>query len=185
MVDRRVVEIWVGVFVLLGGLALAMLAFMVGNVRVTELFGAQEYQITAQFDNIGGLKVKAPVTLAGVRIGRVSSIYVDQQDFRAVVEMTISNSYNNLPTDTTAIILTSGVLGEQYIGIEPGGEETFLKNGDQIILTQSALVLENLIGQFLYSAGGDGDTDGISKLAGTLERLIERLFEEESKKGAK
>jgi phospholipid/cholesterol/gamma-HCH transport system substrate-binding protein len=151
MMQKKAVELWVGVFVALGILALGMLAFKVGNLSTADV--GKGYVVEARFDNIGGLKVKAPVTLAGVRIGRVASIGVDKQTFRAVVDLDISGKYDNLPTDTTAMIQTAGVLGEQYVALAPGADETFLKNGDRIILTQSAVVLENLIGQFLYNRG--------------------------------
>jgi phospholipid/cholesterol/gamma-HCH transport system substrate-binding protein len=154
MQQKRILELWVGFFVLLGLLALGMLAFRVGNLATANL--GDVYTVTAEFGNVGGLKTKAPVTLAGVRIGRVSEIRVDRDNFRAQVVMTVSSAYDNLPADSTARILTSGILGEQYVGVEPGGEETVLKDGDQILLTQSALVLENLVGQVLYKmTGGD------------------------------
>lgn len=154
MMQKRSLELWVGLFVAAGLLALGILAFKVGNLSSAEV--ADAYKIEAYFDNIGGLKVRAPVNLAGVRIGRVADIYVDKATFRAVVVMDVSGRYDNLPTDTTAMIQTSGVLGEQYVALEPGGDETFLKEGDRIILTQSALVLENLIGQFLFSKADEG-----------------------------
>jgi phospholipid/cholesterol/gamma-HCH transport system substrate-binding protein len=151
--DRKFVEVWVGVFVAAGLAALAMLAFKVGNLTAGDV--ANGYRVTAQFDNIGGLKVKAPVTLAGVRIGRVSDIVIDKQRYRAVVELTIEGRYDNLPKDTSASILTSGLLGDQYIGLEPGGADDNLKNGDLIMTTASALVLEKLIGQFLFGKASE------------------------------
>jgi phospholipid/cholesterol/gamma-HCH transport system substrate-binding protein len=154
MVSRRTLELWVGVFVAAGLLALGMLAFKVGNLSTAEI-GAG-YTVTAEFDNIGGLKVKAPVTLAGVRIGRVAKIAVDRSNFRAVVTMNIADNYNNLPADSAAMIQTSGVLGEQYVAVSPGADTKVLKDGDRIMLTQSAVVLENLIGQFLYNMGNKG-----------------------------
>ncbi len=154
MMQKRSLELWVGLFVAAGLLALGILAFKVGNLSSAEVVDG--YKIEAHFDNIGGLKVRSPVNLAGVRIGRVADIYVDKATFRAVVVMDVSGRYDNLPTDTTAMIQTSGVLGEQYVALEPGGDETFLKEGDRIILTQSALVLENLIGQFLFSKADEG-----------------------------
>lgn len=155
MVRRRTLELWVGIFVAIGLLSLGVLAFKVGNLGTADV--GDSYNLEAYFDDIGGLKVKAPVTLAGVRVGRVSAISVDKDSFRAVVVLKLSRRYDNLPTDTTAMIQTSGVLGEQYVALEPGADESRLKDGDRIVLTQSALVLENLIGQFLYkksSAGG-------------------------------
>ncbi len=147
--QRKSVEIWVGVFVLAGLLALLVLALKVGNMGTASINNG--YTITAQFDNIGGLTVKAPVSLAGVRIGRVTDIRVAKDDYRAEVVMQIESEYDNLPEDTGASILTAGLLGAQYIGLEPGGEETFLQDGDQIYLTQSAVVLEQLIGQMLFN----------------------------------
>lgn len=152
---RQWLELWVGVFVAVGLVALGGLAFQVGNLSAGDV--RDGYRIEAEFDNIGGLKVRSPVTLAGVRIGRVRAITVDPQTYRAVVRMEIDGRYRNLPTDTTAMIQTQGVLGEQYVALEPGADETFLQDGDRILLTQSALVLENLIGQFLYNKSGSGD----------------------------
>jgi phospholipid/cholesterol/gamma-HCH transport system substrate-binding protein len=155
--QRSTLELWVGVFVAAGLAALAMLAFKVGNLTAAEV--SNGYRVTAEFDNIGGLKVKAPVTLAGVRIGRVTGISIDRNRYRAVVEMNIDGSYDNVPQDSSASILTSGLLGDQYIGLEPGGSEENLKNGDQILTTASALVLEKLIGQFLFSKASENDAN--------------------------
>jgi phospholipid/cholesterol/gamma-HCH transport system substrate-binding protein len=159
MMQRSALELWVGLFVAAGLVALGMLAFKVGNLTTADVTNA--YRVRAEFDNIGGLKVKAPVTLAGVRVGRVISISIDKNRYRAVVEMNIDGSYDNVPKDSSASILTSGLLGDQYIGLEPGGSEDNLKNGDQIMTTASALVLEKLIGQVLFSnkaADGNGTT---------------------------
>ncbi len=153
MVTRKTLELWVGVFVAAGLAALGMLAFQVGNLTVADV--ANAYQVKARFDNIGGLKVKSAVTMAGVRIGRVSAITFDDQRYQAVVTMNIDGRYDRIPTDTSAAILTSGLLGEQYIGLEPGGAEEYLKNGDTLQLTQSAVVLEKLIGQFLFSKASE------------------------------
>jgi len=154
-------ELWVGLFVAAGLAALGMLAFKVGNLTTADV--ANGFRVTAEFENIGGLKVKAPVTLAGVRIGRVTAISIDKNRFRAVVEMNVDGSFNNIPTDSSASILTSGLLGDQYIGLEAGGSEENLKNGDQILTTASALVLEKLIGQVLFSKAVDGDGNGNAK----------------------
>ena len=145
---RSAVELWVGLFVVAGLAALGVLAFKVGNLSSSDVRDA--YKVTASFDNIGGLSVKAPVTLAGVRIGRVSDIRIDSDEYRAVVELSIQPDFNNLPMDTSASILTQGLLGAQYVGVEPGGDEEYLKDGDEIEITQSAVVLEQMLGQFLY-----------------------------------
>jgi len=149
MNQSRAVQIWVGLFVALGFASLFILAMKVSNISaLTEQEG---YVVKANFENIGGLKVRSPVTMAGVVIGRVSSITFDKQTYEAVVSMTIGHTYNNIPEDTTASIFTAGLLGEQYIGLEAGGAEDYMKEGDTFKLTQSAVVLEKLIGQFLVS----------------------------------
>lgn len=125
-----------------------MLAFKVGNLSSSDIRDA--YRVTANFSNIGGLAVKAPVTLAGVRIGRVADIRIDRNDYSAIVEMTIDGQYDNLPLDSSASILTQGLLGAQYIGVDPGAEEEFLAEGARIEITQSAVVLEQMLGQFLF-----------------------------------
>lgn len=155
MMQSRTVEIWVGLFIAAGMAALFMLAMQVSNLTVVS--SDEGYTVTAKFDNIGGLKVRSPVTVAGVRVGRVSNIGFDPQTFQAVVSLNISNQYNELPLDTSASIFTAGLLGEQYIGLEPGGDMEMLKQGDEIMLTQSALVLEQLIGQFLFSKASEGE----------------------------
>ena len=146
MQSSRTLEIWVGLFVALGLLALFVLAMWVSNLN--DFREPEGYTLTAYFQNIGGLKVKAPVTLAGVRIGRVTGIELDQESFTAKVTLAIAPQFNQLPDDSSAAILTSGLL---FIGLEPGGSDMYLKGGDRIEYTQSALVLENIIGQFLYS----------------------------------
>ena len=153
--QRQRLELAVGFFVALGLLALTMLAFKVSNL--SSVGTSEGYQIKAHFENIGSLKTKAPVTVAGVRIGRVSRIYWDPDDYQAVVVLNIDNQYKTLPKDTGASILTSGLLGEQYVGLEPGGSPEYLKEGDEIKITQSALVLEKLIGQFLFSKASDSN----------------------------
>jgi len=156
MQRNRAIDIIVGLFVVAGIAALVMLAFQVGNLGAADL--DRGYKVSARFDNIGGLAVKAPVTVAGVRVGRVTSIRVESDDYRAVVEMNIMGRHDNLPRDTSASILTAGLLGAQYIGLDPGGDDVYLGEGDEIRLTQSAVILENLIGQFLFSqAQGGGD----------------------------
>lgn len=153
-------ELWVGVFVASGLVALAMLAFQVGAIGSSEV--DDPYQLKAHFSNIGGLKVRSPVTVAGVRIGRVANITFNHDRYQASVTLSIDGRYKDIPSDASASILTSGLLGEQYIGIEPGGSEEFLRDGDEIQLTQSALVLENLIGQFMVKMT-EGSGTGQSK----------------------
>jgi phospholipid/cholesterol/gamma-HCH transport system substrate-binding protein len=154
MTNGKMVEIMVGLFVAAGIAALFMLAMKVSNLSA---FSVKDgYSLTARFDNIGGLKVQSPVSASGVRVGRVVAIDYDQDSYEAEVSMMIDPRYNRLPTDTSAGIYTSGLLGEQYISLEPGGAESFLKDGDRLSLTQSALVLEQIIGQYLFSQAADG-----------------------------
>jgi phospholipid/cholesterol/gamma-HCH transport system substrate-binding protein len=148
MINRKSLELWVGLFVAAGILALAMLAFKVGNLTSADVMNS--YKVTGYFDNVGGLKVKAAVTMAGVRIGRVSAIAFDNKKYQALVTMDIDGRYQNIPKDSSASILTSGLLGDQYIGIEPGGDDASLKSGDSFLRTQSALVLEKLVGQVIF-----------------------------------
>lgn len=147
MRSSKSLELAVGVFVALGLAALLMLALRVSDFG--SLGKDDGYRIVARFENIGGLKVRAPVSVAGVRIGRVVGIAIDQNSYQAVVTLAIASHYQ-LPKDSSASVLTAGLLGEQYVGIEAGGDEAMLKAGDEIKLTQSALVLERLIGQFLF-----------------------------------
>jgi len=156
MIEKKALEFWVGLFVLAGILALVMLAFKVGNLTSADVSDA--YTVEARFENIGGLKVKSPVTMAGVRIGRVTSVSFDREKYQAVVELSIDGRYKNIPDDSSVSILTSGLLGEQYIGINAGGSEDYLKGGDKILLTQSALVLENLIGQVMVKLTSGSDS---------------------------
>ena len=143
---RKAIETTVGLFLLIGVAAMIWLALKVGNWSPAT---THDYEVTALFDNIGGLTIKAPVTLAGVTIGRVASIGIDADDYSARITLQINQAHDNLPTDTSAAILTSGLLGAQYVGLDPGAEETYLKDGDRIEITQSAVVLEHLIGQIL------------------------------------
>lgn len=147
MISKKSVEIWVGVFVAAGLVALAVLAFRVGNLTAADV--TDGYRVEARFENIGSLKVKSPVTVAGVRIGRVAEIRYDPASYQALVVMNLDGRYDTLPTDTSASILTSGLLGEQYIELEPGGAEEYLKDGSRIRLTQSAMVLEKLVGRVM------------------------------------
>ncbi|MGH8540244.1 MAG: outer membrane lipid asymmetry maintenance protein MlaD [Stenotrophobium sp.] len=147
--QSRALEILVGFFVCLGVAAVLILTFRVASLDTIQ--GGKGYQVTALFENIGGLKPGAAVTLAGVKIGRVKGIVIDPTSFEAKVTLEISKDYSNIPEDSGASILTAGLLGEKYIGITPGGADKSLAQGSTIKITQSALVLENLIGQFLSS----------------------------------
>lgn len=158
MLQSKAVETIVGIFVLLGLAALLMLSMKVSNLST--LGDTAGYEIEAQFLNIGGLKTRAPVKMAGVVIGRVADIYIDEKNYNAVVVMKISNDYKNIPQDTAASIYTAGLLGEQYVSLEPGGSETFLSKGDQIQITSDAVVLEQIIGQFMYNQAA-GDQGGL------------------------
>jgi len=149
---KTVLDFWVGLFVVLGLIAVLFLALKVGNM--SSLSFQATYPVKLKFDNIGGLKVRAPVKSAGVVVGRVSSVGFDTNTYQALVTIDIDKQYQ-FPKDTSAKILTSGLLGEQYIGLEAGGDSEMLKAGDTISMTQSAIVLENLIGQFLYSKAAD------------------------------
>jgi len=151
--NNRTVEIGVGLFVAVGIGALFMLALQVSNLGSS--ISGNSYVITAAFENIGGLKVRSPVTVSGVRVGRVDSIDYDDVAFEAVVTLRIDASYDGFPEDTSASIFTAGLLGEQYIALEPGGSMQNLVEGDRIQLSQSALVMEQVIGQFLYSAAAE------------------------------
>lgn len=150
---KKSLDIWVGLFVVLGAAALLFLALKAGNL--SSLSFDQTYEVTTRFDNIGGLKAKAAVKSAGVVVGRVSEIKFDDKTFQATVVMQLQSQYK-FPKDSSAKILTAGLLGEQYIGIEAGGDTANLVAGDRIKLSQSAIVLENLISQFLFSKAAEG-----------------------------
>jgi phospholipid/cholesterol/gamma-HCH transport system substrate-binding protein len=153
MMNRRTIDVWVGIFVTIGLAAVAFLALKVaGSATFTT---GDSYVIKARFDNIGGLKVRAPVKSAGVVVGRVGSIVFDNESFEALVSMNVDRTYK-FPRDTAAKILTSGLLGEQYVGLSAGGDTADLKDGDTLKIAQSAIVLENLISQFLYSKASEG-----------------------------
>jgi phospholipid/cholesterol/gamma-HCH transport system substrate-binding protein len=155
MMTRKELDLWVGIFAVIGIGALLFLSLKVANLA--SFTTADTYRINASFDNIGGLKVRAAVKSAGVVVGRVGEIRFDNGTFEAVVAMDIDGRYQ-FPKDSSAKILTSGLLGEQYIGLSPGGDSANLKNGEMLKLTQSAVVLENLIGQFLYNKAAEGDS---------------------------
>lgn len=147
------IEFIVGIFVLLGIAALVVLAVQVSGARGA---GGPSYRVEARFDNIGGLNAKAPVMIGGVRVGRVGAIWLDPDEYVAVVGLDIDSKYANLSDDTGAAILTAGLLGSQYIGLSPGGSDFYLRDGDRIDITQSAIQLESLIGQFMFNQdGGD------------------------------
>ncbi|GIL04091.1 outer membrane lipid asymmetry maintenance protein MlaD [Betaproteobacteria bacterium PRO7] len=153
---RKGIESLVGVFVLLGFVAIFYLALKAANLASFNT--GETYTLTAKFDNIGGLKVRAPVRSAGVTVGRVASITLDTRTYQGLVTLEIQKSIE-FPADTSAKILTAGLLGDQYIGLEPGGDDKMLKSGDTIKMTQSAVVLENLIGQFLYNRAAEGPAE--------------------------
>jgi phospholipid/cholesterol/gamma-HCH transport system substrate-binding protein len=154
--DRKLTDLWVGMFVIAGMVAVLLLALKAGNLLSYSF--SETYQVLANFDNIGGLKVKAPVKSAGVVVGRVTSVGFNDQTYEAVVTLAMDRHYS-FPKDTSAKILTSGLLGEQYIGLEPGGDSDKLAQGGKIKTTQSAIVLENLISQFLFSKAAEGKSD--------------------------
>ena len=147
--NTRNVEILVGGFVVLAVLAMVMLSLKVSNL-VSYGDESDVYEIHAQFENIGGLKERSPVSAGGVRVGKISAIRYNNEEFTAVVTLQIEGGYH-FPLDTSASILTAGLLGEQYVGLEPGGDEEYLVEGSEIDITQSAMILEQIIGQFIYS----------------------------------
>lgn len=151
--ERAVLDLWVGIFVAAGLAALLVLALQVSNASTFNT--SDSYRVTAEFTNIGGLKVRAPVKSAGVLVGRVDSIEFDNTKFVARVTLRLDKRYE-FPKDTSASILTSGLLGEQYIGLDGGGDTEIVQDGGELKLTQSAVVLEKLIGQFLYSRAAEG-----------------------------
>jgi len=154
MRSTRLMETLVGLFMALGLVALFFLAMQVSNLGGFR--GGDGYDISAFFENIGSLKVKAPVTMAGVEIGRVREIGYDRNSYRAKVILKIYQEYNQIPEDSFAKILTAGLLGEQYVGIDPGGSSEFLTPGAEVHYTQSALVLEEVVGQFIFSKAKEG-----------------------------
>jgi phospholipid/cholesterol/gamma-HCH transport system substrate-binding protein len=157
--ERTTIDIWFGAFVIAGFAALLVLALKAGNLGAER--PASTYKVQARFDNIGGLKVRAPVRSSGVLVGRVAEIHFDNERFQASVTLALDSRYA-FPKDTSASILTSGLLGEQYVGLDAGGDDKKLGEGDRVALTQSAVVLERLIGQFLFSKAQE-DGGGNSK----------------------
>ncbi len=164
MRQARAIELSTGLFVMLG---FASLFFMVTQISSRGIvLREQLYHLTARFDNVGGLKVGAPVSMGGVSVGRVETIDYDTKSYKAVVRLAIHSRYAQIPNDSDVAIYTAGLLGGQYVGITPGGSETYYKDGDQIELTQSAVVLENLISKFLFDKAAQGDakkTEGATK----------------------
>jgi len=140
----------VGLFVATGIVGLFFLALQVSNL--SSFTEQDSYTVTARFENSGGLKVKSPVSAAGVKIGKVSAIHFDPKTYESVVQLSIDSQYNTLPDDTTASVFTAGLLGEQYVNLEAGGSDEFLKNGGKIEITQSAIILEKALGQFLFKS---------------------------------
>jgi len=158
MQSTKTVEIAVGIFVVLGFLALLMLSMKVS--RLSEAFADKGYTVIVKFENIGGLTIKSPIKMSGVRVGRVANIVYDDENYQAVVNMQIEPRYQKIPIDTSASIYTAGLLGEQYIGLEPGAEDVYLADNSEIDpgLTQSAIILEQLVGQFLYNSVANSGT---------------------------
>jgi phospholipid/cholesterol/gamma-HCH transport system substrate-binding protein len=178
--NRTTIDLWVGIFVALGVAALLGLAMKVGNLTTSNI--GKTYMVTAAFENIGGLKPRAPVKSAGVVVGRVGDITFDSETYEAIVALNLDEKYK-FPTDTFANIYTAGLLGEQYVGLEAGGELEALKQGDKIAHTQDAVVLEKMISQFLYNKASETpqaaavpaestETDGNALTANPLDDLI-------------
>jgi phospholipid/cholesterol/gamma-HCH transport system substrate-binding protein len=159
MKNTRSLEIGTGLFVLLGFAALAFLTTQLPGTSLKLGAGPEGYAVTAKFDNIGDLKSGSPVTMAGVTIGRVESIRFDPKDYKAAVVLRIENQYSEIPEDSDASIQTAGLLGGKYVGIGPGGSETFLKEGGQIEFTQSAIVLESLVNKFFANMASKGSDE--------------------------
>ena len=158
--SKRGIETVVGLFVLLGFVAIGYLALKAANLAAMTV--GETYTVTARFDNIGGLKPRAPVKSAGVTVGRVASISLDGKTFQGLVTMELEKRFA-FPKETSAAILTAGLLGDQYVGLNPGGDDANLGAGDTIKMTQSAVVLENLISSFLYNKAADGGSDDSKK----------------------
>lgn len=154
--ERSVIDLWVGIFVASGIAALLFLALKAGNVD--SIIKAEGYLVSAEFDNIGGLKAKAPVKSAGVIVGRVDNVSFSNQSLRALVQLKLDKQFQ-FPKDSSVSILTSGLLGDQFVGIDPGGALENLQEGDRIRITQSAIVLEKVIGQFLYGKMSEKNVD--------------------------
>ena len=157
MRQTRSVEISTGLFVLLG---MSALFFLTTQTTGGDDFQAESvYTVEARFENVGSLRTRAPVTMSGVTIGRVTDVSFDEESLEAVVQFVIDSEYDQIPDDSDASILTSGILGSQYIGLQAGGSDLYLEDGSEILFTQSAIVLENLIGKFLVNAGSGSEED--------------------------
>jgi phospholipid/cholesterol/gamma-HCH transport system substrate-binding protein len=156
MRQTRAVEFSTGLFVLLGFAALFFLMTQITSRGLT--LSESNYHLTASFENVGGLKVGAPVSMSGVTVGRIESIEYDANIFKAVVKLAIRSQFDHIPNDSDAAIYTAGLLGGQYVGLSPGGSDIYYKNGDTIQMTQSAIVLEHLISKFLFDKAGQGDS---------------------------
>lgn len=151
--NKTILDLWVGLFVIVGIAALLFLTLKVGSMNTVN--NSDSYEVIARFENIGGLKTRAPVKSAGVVVGRVADVRFDNEAYEAAVTLRLDKRYT-FPKDSSAAIMTSGLLGEQYIGLEAGGDSVKLKDKDRILITQDAVVLENLIGQFLYGKAQEG-----------------------------
>lgn len=155
MQQTRTVELGTGLFVLLG---IGALFFLTTQTTGQNDFSPDDtYTVEARFENVGSLKKRAPVAMSGVTIGRVTDVTFDGASLEAVVTIVIDSEYDQLPDDSDASILTAGLLGSQYVGLQPGGSETYLEDGGEIYFTQSAVVLENLIGKYLFNSGSDDE----------------------------
>ncbi|MEO6078824.1 MAG: outer membrane lipid asymmetry maintenance protein MlaD [Steroidobacteraceae bacterium] len=163
MKNSRSLEIGTGLFVLLGFAALAFLTTQLPGSKLAVLGDTGGYAVTARFENVGDIQAGAPVSMGGVKIGRVSKVVFDSTDYKAVVSMTIDSQYNKIPADTWAGIETAGLLGAKYVGLDPGGSETYLVAGSQIENTQSAMVLEKLINRLFSTIAGKGSDSEDSK----------------------
>ena len=168
MLPQRFIESLVGLFLLFAIIALTILAFKVSGL--TSLFPAKSYTVTAAFDDIGGLKVRSSVKIGGVQIGEVSEIGLDPATFKAIVKMRIQNKFNDIPDDSSAGIYTAGLLGDNYISITPMYNKTVLKDGSQIEITRSAMVLEKLIGQLIYKISNNGSSGNSDNTKGSGDK---------------
>lgn len=170
--DRTTLDLWVGIFVAIGVAALFGLAMKVGNLTSSKI--GPTYTVTAAFDNVGSLKPHAPIKSAGVVVGRVDNIVFNSETYEAIVTLSIDKRYA-FPVDTFANIYTAGLLGEQYIGLEAGGDEVVLKNGDKIDKTQDAIVLEKMISQFLFNKASETEAKADVKAAASVGAELDIL----------